>query len=1046
MLSSMAAGDVTVAARTSLSKFEIVLSCNPPILESFLLHAPTTTIFQLYHTSSYLRQFLRSYPTAWKYLSFRLLQPSTTPPPAAANIPGANGSVPRQSRNYALDQLLLTVVNRFSTCLKSLELDNTAVSGQTLISTVLSLRRESLEHLSIRGCKNVSLKYHIVPWLTLFSLQMGGQGGKAVKNPGYQELALKSLYTYRCRHHRRRPYLPSSLTRKDSDSEPTHELVSLCHQLGIWTDTAWCTTPGVRCSRRRGYVTMRAPADTKEVWVVYDRLWRSKNWVGSIEEKNESSCNAKATVQRDGRVWEQDENGMEGEALGVGDEKVRYGDGKHLPMHLRRSHREFVEDIRCDNCSSVILERCEQCSVLMHCAGCRKTLCASCAFDRPYTRNRIEDAEVTEGEEEEKRDKYWWAPGYSVSPCSMQDQDETTNANGQVLPQTNPTSKFKWCCTEPVFSGGGGITFGPGNSGRDFERMRAAPLPKGDGWEDPDFTPWSRSRNDTHLAQEKIPNSRTRLNKADHYDVMHQLLGPDKQPSPVPRNLCDECHASKHWKVKCKACSQSLCLQHDLRGLKMRVCGYRDLPSEKEALNRRQKSIENMALSLERLKGFLPARNWSNVPDFWHSHRNEGLRGLITTPDIDDADSTNAELGHGSRAPVLQPTTSQLSVLDSAAGSPSSNTNNENDRPNRPTSPSSNATAAPSRSTSPAPSLDSVTIPTPTPEKALEEQKDGIEPHPKWTGCLTFACPQFRGSGDHRPRCSASFRECAGCKVNVCKGCADKMPKPCRCEGCVETSVAGGSNSGPITTVPGVTATINGMAVTAHAPTVNAGAIGTETNRFWCPNCRWERVLVGRCKARRQKMVAKGKGKGKEKGKDKAKRKSKISSEETIRATPSPSGIDDETAENVAEFEDLVARGDATLNAELDAIPGPSDNGDGVPMADPTSVPAPPPLPPPMARRIHGPVTISAATIASNAEERDLDRISAMVDDLQTRIERLRVVYASRRQQTEPTDGVDNVVSAGTSENGAETGAGPGPGDAEVEQPPELLLEVDETD
>jgi hypothetical protein len=751
---------------------------------------------------------------------------------------------------------------------------------------------------------------------------------------------------------------------------------------------------------------MRAPADTKEVWVVYDRLWRSKNWVGSIEERNEASRTVKAPAQRDGRFWEQDENGTEGEALGVGNNKLRYGDGKHLPMHLRRSHREFIEDIRCDNCSSVILERCEQCSVLMHCAGCRKSLCASCAFDRPYTRNRTEDVEIEEGLGEEKKHKYWWAPGYSVSPCSMQDQDETTNANGPVLPQTNPASKFKWCCTEPVFSGGGGITFGPGNSGREFERMRAAPLPKGDGWEDPEFHSGSEVKDATYLAQEKIPNSRTRLNKADHYDVMHQLLGSEKQPPPVPRNLCDECYVSKHWKIKCNACSQSLCLQHDLRGLKMRLCGYRDLPSEKEALNRRQKSIENMTLSLERLKGFLPAQNWSNVPDFWHKHRSEGLRGLATPPDIDDADSTNAELGRGSRIPVLQPTPAEQALLDSAAAT--SSNNNDNERPNRPSSPSSNATAAASRSTSPAPSEDSVAIPTPTPEKAFEEQKDDIEPHPKWSGCLSFACPQFRGSGDHRQRCSASFKECAGCKVNVCKCCADKMPKPCRCDGCVERSIIGGTTL--TAAAPAVNTTINGVIITAHAVAVGPGAIGIEMNKFWCPNCRWERVLVGRCKAGRQKTMAKGKGKGKEKGKEKGKRRSKGSSEETVKPPPIPSGIDDQTAENVAEFEDLVARGDEALNAELNAN---SSSSEGVPMADPTSIPTPPPLPPPVSPRIQGPVTVSVND-ANDAEERDLDRISAMVDDLQTRIERLRVVYASRRQQAGQST-ADDAVSAGGS-------------------------------
>jgi hypothetical protein len=763
---------------------------------------------------------------------------------------------------------------------------------------------------------------------------------------------------------------------------------------------------------------MRAPADTKEVWVVYDRLWRSKNWVGTIDEKNEASRIAKASGQRDGRVWEQDEIGAEGEALGVGNDQSRYGDGKHLPMHLRKSHREFVEDKTCDNCSSVILERCEQCSVLMHCAGCRKTLCASCAFDRPFTRNRLEEAGIEgNSSEEERQDKYWWAPGHSVSPCSMQDQDEMTNANGQVVPQTNPTSKFKWCCTEPVFSGGGGITFGPGNSGRDFERMRAAPLPKGDGWEDPEFYSGSGSKAEVYLAQEKIPYARTRLNKSDHYDVMHRLLGPEKQPTLVPRNLCHQCSSSRPWKVKCKACSQSICLQHDLRGLKMRLCGYRDLPSEKEALNRRQKSIENMALSLERLKGFLPARNWSNVPDFWHRNRSEGLRGLVTTPDIDDADSTNAELGHGSRFPLLQVNDVEQAALDSAAAT-TSNNNTENDRPNRPTSPSSNATAAASRSTSPAPSVDSVIIPTPTPEKAPDEQKNEIEPHPKWSGCLSFACPQFRGSGDHRQRCSASLKECAGCKVNVCKDCADRMPPPCRCEGCVERSIVSATQAA---TVAGavISTTINGLVVTAHAAhavIASGNAIGIETSRFWCPNCRWERVLVGRCKAGRQKTATKGKGKGKgkDKGKEKGRRRSKDSSDETIRPAATPSGIDDTTAENVAEFEDLVARGDEALDGDGNAVTSPSDT---VPMAAASSMPAPPPLPPPMAPRIQGPVTVSANnTYTGDAnEERDLDRISAMVDDLQTRIERLRVVYASRRQHSDPSDGND-AASAEASE------------------------------
>jgi len=258
-----------------LAKFEAILSTNPPILESLLLQVPTKTILRLYHTSSYLRRFLQTYPTAWRYLSFRLSQPASLPPPPLPPNGDVNGgAVARLSPNYGVDQLLINIVNPFSTNLTSLELDNTAVSGAILLSTVLNRRSETLEHLSVRGCKNVSLKYHIVDWLKGFWTSSDPHAPlSAASHPpqDFQNLALKSLYTYRCRHHRRRPYLPSSLYRRDSDSEPTHDIVTLCHLLGIWTDTTWCTTPGARCYRRRGYVTMRVPQDPREVWVVYDR-------------------------------------------------------------------------------------------------------------------------------------------------------------------------------------------------------------------------------------------------------------------------------------------------------------------------------------------------------------------------------------------------------------------------------------------------------------------------------------------------------------------------------------------------------------------------------------------------------------------------------------------------------------------------------------------------------------------------------------------------------------------------------------------------------
>ncbi|KAK2812526.1 hypothetical protein FQN49_008357, partial [Arthroderma sp. PD_2] len=337
---------------SDLSTFERVLSTHPPILESFLLQTPTESILQLYHTSSYLRSFLKSYPTAWQYLSFRLLLPSSTQVRPLVGAVDSQGNQ-RQSRPYALDQLLLHVIVPFSPSLRSLDLDNTAVSGQNLISIVLSARRDTLEHISVRGCKNVSLKYHIIPYLTMFGLQYDADTTSPLgPSAKVKRLAIKSLYTYRCRHHRRRPYLTSSLLRRDSDSEPTHELVNLCHKLGIWTDTAWCTTPAGRCLRRRGYVSMRVPQGSPEVWVVFDRLWRSKNWIGATADSGEPP-------KRDGRLWEHDETGHSGEPLGTtGDQN--YGEGKTVPTHLRSSHKRFVDDIKCDACLERVHERCEQ--------------------------------------------------------------------------------------------------------------------------------------------------------------------------------------------------------------------------------------------------------------------------------------------------------------------------------------------------------------------------------------------------------------------------------------------------------------------------------------------------------------------------------------------------------------------------------------------------------------------------------------------------------------------------------------------------------------
>ncbi|OJK02985.1 hypothetical protein ASPACDRAFT_76070 [Aspergillus aculeatus ATCC 16872] len=716
-----------IHAQHSLSTFERVLTTHAPILESLLLQTPTDSILSLYHTSRYLRSFLRSYPTAWKYLSFRLLYPSGTPPPIRVVLTGSSEAVvPRQSRPYALDQLLMNVVLPFSPCLRSLELDNTAVSGQILISTVLHARRETLEHLSVRGCKNVSLKYHIIPYLTMFGLQYDVNMERNIgSSPATKHLALKSLYTYRCRHHRRRPYLTSSLSRKDSDSEPTHELVNLCHKLGIWTDTAWCSTPAGRCFRRRGYVSMRVPQGSAEVWVVFDRLWRSKNWIGPIDSGNRPA-------QRDGKLWEHNETGYCGEPLGTG-EIGDLGDGKMKPAHLRQSHAQFVQNIRCDNCCEVIPERCEQCSILMHCVGCRKTLCASCAYDRPYIAGHLEPSSTKES------NPFWWAPGATVSPCSMQDPVELTDhealTTNPTAPAAYPALKLHWCCTEPIFSGGGGISIGTSN--RDVDQVRAVPLPRGQGWEDLEISAqeWSKTFPRDAYGDPRKPDYTL---ETGHIAMMKWLLGPpNRQPTACPRNLCQDCYDTPQWKVHCKSCSKPLCIEHDLRGLRLRICGYRDLTLEKMA-------IQNHAASGSR--GYLaPHMAYPHsVPEFELPFRTQRVIDSTTSSFTEDHGEGAGEV----RSRALPEPPGPASLIHRRSRSLSLSNSNRS----RSSSPSSTYCDSPS------------------------EQL-------RWQGCQSFFCPQYRAVGDQRQRCASVLRECTSCAVYVCQDCVKANP-PCKCSFC----------------------------------------------------------------------------------------------------------------------------------------------------------------------------------------------------------------------------------------------------------------------
>ncbi|KAJ5467473.1 hypothetical protein N7475_005225 [Penicillium sp. IBT 31633x] len=723
-----------------LSTFERVITTNAPIFESLLLQIPTDTIIKLYHTSNYLRMFLRSYPTAWQSLSFRLPFPLGTLPNPQPNDSIVTETVPaRQSRPYALDMFLMNVVLPFSGCLKSLELDNTAISGENLTSTVLHSRRETLVHLSVRGCKNVSLKYHIVPFLTMFALQCDIDKGRNIgSSPGMKRLALKSLYAYRCRHHRRRPYLSSSLMRKDADAESTHELVNICHKLGIWTDTAWCTTPAGRCARRAGYVKSRFPhgAGSPEVWVVFDRLWRSKNWIGPAESEDPSPriC--------DGKLWENCDTGLYGEALGTG-EGIDWGEGKMTPAHLRRSHTQFIDKICCDNCLEDISERCEHCSVLMHCVGCRKTLCASCAYERPYL-HRSSPSPSSENNQVAS-DSFWWAPGATHSPGSMQDPVDfliDPNQPQSIGMDPFPILNFHWCCTKPDLSGGGGISIGPRN--REVDLVRAVPLPRGQGWEDLEYTvsEWSKTFPKYAYGDPSKPDYSL---QAGHLAMMKWLLGPpNREISPCPRNLCQGCYDSPQWKVHCKSCSKPLCIEHDLRGLRLRICGYQDLETEKQSIQNR--FVAGMSASLAS----------SQILDYELPFRSQQL-----------LDSTNKSFIEDSRQDSLdEENPGDQSALLSFFSQPSHSFS----------APASDHSSPPSSSSS-------TFFDSPT-----------FEPL-RWQGCQSFFCPpadpitgirDVRGGvRDPRPRCPSSLRECTGCKVYVCADCIDTHPL-CNCSYCEE--------------------------------------------------------------------------------------------------------------------------------------------------------------------------------------------------------------------------------------------------------------------
>jgi len=742
-----------IEPRTSLSTFEHIISSYPTIFESLLLQLPTSSILNLYHSSKCLRVFLQHYPTAWKLLSFRSRSPGRVSPRQASPASDASGeSTVPTSKAYSLDLLLVNIVLPFGTRLKSLELDHTAISGEGLAHCVLHTRRDTLQHLSVRGCKQVSLRYHIVPFLNLFSLQ------KTVTSPAKAtDLALKSLYTFRCRHHRRCPYTTTSRSRKDSDSAPTHDLIQLCHELGIWTDTAWCPTPGGRCLRRKDYSTGRGTPDARvEVWVVFDRLWRSGNRLGSTNNVD----NGKVASTR-GQLWQDAELGYDGEALGS-EPRPGQGEGKGLPTHLRRSHEIFVGQVKCHDCRVEIQERCEHCSVRMHCMGCRKTLCQNCAFSRPLPRANNHDRQNSE--------RFWWAPGQARSPnLMMQEITPDVNLTGVNVPNSTatPAVKMQWCCLRPMFSKGGRITFvSHGLTNSAIDQVRAAPLPRGKGYEDAEFTRLQQDSGASKVAELEMLLENQVFERADA--ILNRLScgTSNEDESSCPRSLCQECWESPGWRSSCQVCKEPFCFAHDFNNLDMRICGYRDLATEKAMLEERTKfknimvlwQMTIMAQDMSRDEAEEQFVNYLNVQGLTADSLRtlQAIIPLIKWPlasgdevcrEIDilvrrrDTANLSRTLGH-----------SQSEHGHGYGRHSATSVGKDKDNENR--------------------------------SSTLIDKVDSPEiSAPRWQGCGSIMCPKHRSIYDHRARCTAATQQCTFCYVHVCPDCLILEPA-CNCSYC----------------------------------------------------------------------------------------------------------------------------------------------------------------------------------------------------------------------------------------------------------------------
>ncbi|KAF8442750.1 hypothetical protein BGX38DRAFT_1144024 [Terfezia claveryi] len=293
----------------NLSKFEVLLTIYTPILECLSNHLNTFDKLQLTHVSPHLRRLCHSYPSFWAHPDFHLVV-------------------------YNLDSLLSILP--FEGRLVSLNVDWTAITGHYLFKLV-DRCAATLQYLSVRGCR----KHLIEPYTISSSPELAGTGSGGWETRRERpNRALKSLHAWKARGVRRKPFL---IDRKEADGdEPTRYLTTLAAALGIFVDVGLCSTPKLRCPRRRE-ITRRI---REKYCVPFDRRWRETNT--AVTEL--------------------------------------------VPSLLKKG---LGRDVNCDNCGDPVGERCEACAVAMHCSNCAKTLCHACSWNLPFSSGNISSGSST---------------------------------------------------------------------------------------------------------------------------------------------------------------------------------------------------------------------------------------------------------------------------------------------------------------------------------------------------------------------------------------------------------------------------------------------------------------------------------------------------------------------------------------------------------------------------------------------------------------------------------------------------------------------------